>query len=233
MFVGWAACWVVSPMVSQESPASKERILKIPAAGGEPAVVLRISTERSRGTVSVRNERNAEVQKLTCPLLRDNTEAMEEELAVVREQFVSKFMVRDLDFDQHPDLAGIREFGAKWARYCVWLYDPKQHIFAKDFLAEQMELLTNLEPLANGRISSSHMGPENMWQAVYRVTESEESRPQRQLIPLSSCLIETAPGGERPTAVVITRYEGGQATLQRQETVKMDIRVAVSKCGLN
>jgi hypothetical protein len=120
MFVGWAASWVVSPMVNQESPAGKERV-EIPAAGGEPAFVLQISTDRSRGIVSVRNEKNAEVQKLTCPLLRDNAEATEAELAAVREQFVSKFMVRDLDFDRHPDLAGIREFGAKWARYCVWL----------------------------------------------------------------------------------------------------------------
>jgi hypothetical protein len=112
--------------------------------------VLLISTEKSRGVVSVRNEKKAEVQKLTCPLLRDNDKATEGELEATREQFVSKFMVSDLDFDRHPDLAGVREFGAKWARYCVWLYDPKQHVFTKDFLAEQMELLTNLEPSANG-----------------------------------------------------------------------------------
>jgi hypothetical protein len=112
-------------------------------------------------------------------------------------------------------------------------YDTKQHIFAKDFLAEQMELLTNLEPLANGRISSSHMGPENMWWAVYRIIESEESRPQRQLIPLSSCVVETSPGGGGPTAVVITRYEDGQAMVKREEALKMDLTAAVSKCSLN
>jgi hypothetical protein len=135
VFVAWAASCVVPPMVSQESPASKERIVNIQAAGAEPAFVLQISTEKSRGVVSVRNEKHAEVQKLTCPLLRENDEATEGELEATREQFVSNFMVRDLDFDRHPDLAGIREFGAKWARYCVWFYDPKQHIFTKDFLA--------------------------------------------------------------------------------------------------
>jgi hypothetical protein len=60
-------------------------------------------------------------------------------LAAVRGQFVAQFMITDMDFDGHADLAGVREFGAKWARYCVWLYDPKQHIYVKDLLAEQME----------------------------------------------------------------------------------------------
>ena len=41
------------------------------------------------------------------PLLRDAAEATEEELAAVREQFVTHFMIADLDFDGHPDLAGI------------------------------------------------------------------------------------------------------------------------------
>jgi hypothetical protein len=101
MFVGWAASCVVPPMASQESPAPKGRIVNIQAAGAEPALVLQISTERSRGVVSVRNQKNAEVQKLTCPLLRDNDEATEGELEATREQFVSNFMVRDLDFDRH------------------------------------------------------------------------------------------------------------------------------------
>jgi hypothetical protein len=67
MFVGWAASCVVPLMVSQESPAGKERIVNIQAVGAEPAFVLQISTEKSRGVVSVRNEKHAEVQKLTCP----------------------------------------------------------------------------------------------------------------------------------------------------------------------
>jgi len=231
ILLGWAASCVVPPMVSQESPAPKERIVNIQAAGAEPAFVLQISTERSMGVVSVWNEKNAEVQQLTCPLLRDNAEATEGELAATREQFVSNFMVRDLDFDRHPDLAGIREFGTKWARYCVWFYDPKQHLFTKDFLAEEMELLTNLEPFGNGQISSSHIGPENIWRAVYRVMESEQSRPQRQLIPLSSCLVETQPGWGRPTTVVITRYEKGQPVVQRYEAEKMDIKAALLMCN--
>jgi hypothetical protein len=154
----------------------------------------------------------------------------QEELAAAREQFMTQFVVTDFDFDDHPDLAGIREFGAKWARYCVWLYDP-QHIFMKDFLAEQMELLVNLRPLAGRRITSSHMGVESNWLAVYRVAGADGSRPERQLVPVYSCLVEYTPSGEKPTAVVTTHYQKGQAVVRRQEAVKMDMKAALGKCS--
>jgi hypothetical protein len=165
--------------------------------------------------------------------LRDNTDATQGELTAVREQFLTQFVVRDFDSDGYPDLAGIREFGANWARYCVWLYDPKQHSFTRDFLAEQMELLTNLEPLAGGQISTSHMGPENIWRAVYRIAGTEGSRPVRQLIPAYSCLVETTPGGEKPTVVVTALYQSGQTIVQRHQAGKMDIRVALSRCNVS
>jgi hypothetical protein len=231
LLLAWGAIWLAPPVVSQDLDASKKREMKIPRAVGEPSFSLQVSAEGREGVVSVRDERGTEVQSLVCPFLRDHAEATQEELAAVREQFVTQFVVSDFDFDRHPDLAGIREFGAKWARYCVWLYDPKQRIFVKDFLAEQMELLVNLKPLAGRQISSSRMGPANIWRAVYRVTGSEGSRPERQLVPVCSCLVETTPGGEKPTAVVMTRYESGQAVVQRQEAVKMDIRAALDKCS--
>ena len=183
--------------------------------------------------MSVQHDNGAELQRLSCPLLRDDTAVSEDQLVAVREQFLRQFVVRDLDSDGHPDLAGIREFGANWARYCVWLYDPKQHFFAKDFLAEQMELMTNLEPLAGGQIPTSHMGPENMWRAVYRITEVEGSRPERQLVSVYSCLVETKPGGEKLASVVTVRYESGRAVVKRHEAGKMDIRAALSKCSLS
>jgi len=233
MFLGLAAIWVAPPIVCQKSGAGQERIIRIPSASGEPALALQISTEQNHGLVSVLHENGAELQKLSCPLLRDDTAVSEDQLVAVREQFLRQFVVRDLDSDGHPDLAGIREFGANWARYCVWLYDPKQHFFAKDFLAEQMELMTNLEPLAGGQISTSHMGPENMWRAVYRITEVEGSRPERQLVPVHSCLVETKPGGEKLASVVTVRYESGRAVVKRHEAGKMDIRAALSKCRLS
>ncbi len=47
MFLGLAAIWVAPPIVCQKSGAGQERIIRIPSASGEPALVLQISTERS------------------------------------------------------------------------------------------------------------------------------------------------------------------------------------------
>ena len=231
LVLGWAAVWLAPLTMGQGSGAGKEREIKVSSVAGEPVVRLKVSAEGRRGVVSVRTEGGAEVQSLGCPLLRDNAEATQEELAAVREQFVTQFVAMDFDFDRHPDLAGVREFGAKWARYCVWLYDPKQHIFVKNFLAEQMELLTNLSSLEVGLVSSSQMGPTYPWQAVYRIVGAKGSRPERQLLPVFSCWLETTPGGEKPTAVVMTRYEGGQAVVQRQEAAKMDMKAALGMCS--
>jgi hypothetical protein len=231
LLLGWAAIWLVPPIVGQEVDASKQRQLKIPSAGGEPSFVLRISAEGRRGVVSVQDEKGTEMQSLVCPLLGDNSAPTDSELEAVREEFVLRFEAKDLDFDGHKDLMGIREFGAKWARYCVWFYDPQQHIFVKDFLAEQMELLANLAANVNGQIVTSHLGPVNPWHAVYRIDGAEGSRPERQLVPAYSCLVETAADGSAPKAVVTTRYEGGQAIVQRQEAVKIDLRSALGMCS--
>ena len=229
--LGWAAILLVPPIGCQESDAVKERQIKIPSAGGDPSFVLHISAEGRRGVVFVQDENGTERQRLVCPLLRSNSSPTDEELAATREQFVSRFDAKDLDFDGHLDLMGIREFGAKWSRYCVWFYDPQKHIFMKDFLAEQMELLANLTANVNGEIVSSHVGPVNPWHAVYRISSVEGSRPQRQLIPAYSCLVVTTTDGSTPQAVVTTRFEGGQAIVQRLEAERMDIRSALGSCG--
>jgi|SRR5215471_5632197 len=196
LLLGWISIGVTAFTVCQESGASKEREIKVLSVAGEPGLILGISAVGRRGIVSERNEAGAQVQNLGCPLLRDEIEATQQELATVREQFVTQFEAMDLDSDGYPDLAGIREFGAKWARYCVWLYDPKLHIFVKNFLAEQMELLTNLTSSDGGMVSSSQMGTTNPWQAAYRIVGAKGSRPERQLVPLFSCLLETTPSGD-------------------------------------
>jgi len=42
------------------------------------------------------------------------------------------------------------------------------------------------------------------WQAVYRIAAAKGSRPERQLVPVLSCLMETTSRGDKPTAVVMT-----------------------------
>lgn len=217
--------------VCQESRGGKPREMKVPHVAGEPSLIVGISAVGGQGIVSVRNESGAQVQTLACPLLRDHVEATPQELAAVGEHFVTQFEATDLDSDGYPDLAGIREFGAKWARYCVWLYDPSQHIFVKNFLAEQMELLTNLTSSDGGTVSSSQMGPTNPWQARYGIVGAKGSRPERQLAPLFSCLLETTLYGDKPSAVITTRYRGGQAIVQRQDATKMSMNEALSQCS--
>jgi hypothetical protein len=228
--LGWLAIWTTSFTVGQSSDGRKAREMKVASVAGEPVLILRISATGGRGNVSVRNGQGTEVQSLGCSLLRDNAEANPQDLAAVREQFVAQFVVMDVDSDGHPDLVGIREFGAKWARYCVWLYDPAQHIFVKNFLAEQMELLINLTSLGGRLVTSSQMGPTNPWQAVYRIAGARGSRPERQLVPALSCMFETTPGGDKLTALVTTHYDGGQAVVQRQDAGKMSMKEALAKC---
>jgi hypothetical protein len=229
--LGWVAIWLVPPIRGQQLNAAKVRQLKIPSAGGEPSFVLKIAAEGRRGVVFAQDEKGTDVQSLVCPLLHDNSSPTDTELVAAREQFVSRFEAKDLDLDGHMDLMGIREFGAKWARYCVWFYDKQQHLFVKDFLSEQMELLANLAANGNGQIVTSHLGPVNPWQAIYRIAAAEGSRPQRQLVPAYSCLVETTADGNTPKAVVTTRYEGAQPIVQRLEAVKMDMRTALGRCS--
>jgi hypothetical protein len=230
LLLGWISIGVTPLTVCQRSSAGKDREIKVLRVAGEPGMILRISALGRWGIVSVRNEAQAEVQSLGCPLLRNEVEATEQELAAVHEKFVTQFEAMDLDSDGYPDLVGIREFGAKWARYCVWLYDPRQHIFVKDLLAEQMELLTNLTSKDGALVSSSHTGPTSPWQTVYQIMGAKGSRPERQLVPLVSCLLETTPSGDKPTAVVTTRYNGGHADVQRKDATRMSIQEALSKC---
>jgi hypothetical protein len=232
VLLGFAALWLVPPLVGgQELARSKEKQMKITSAVGEPSFVLQVSAKGREGVVSVRNEKGIEIQSLVCPLLRDNSAPTEPELAAVREQFVLRFEAQDLDSDGHKDLMGIRDFGGKWARYCVWLYDSKQHIFVKDFLAEQMELLENLAAIGNRKIVTSYLGPTNPWQAVYGIVGAQGSRPERQLIPAFSCLVETKSDGITPKAIVTTQYKGVQTIVQRQKTGTMDMRSAFGTCG--
>ena len=119
LLLGWVAMWLPNTWTR-----AIRRELRVSGTGGQPSFSLRISAEGQKGVVAVRDEKGTEVQRLLCPPLQGTAEASEEELAAVREQFVTHFMT-DLDFDGHLDPAGIREFGAKWARYCVWLYDRR------------------------------------------------------------------------------------------------------------
>jgi hypothetical protein len=231
VLVGSAALCGQQSGMAQDVDAGKERTMKVGGAAGQPVFVLQLSAEGRWGKVQVRDEQGAEAQSLTCALLRDTVAPQGPELEAVREQFVEQFEARDLNFDGNADLMGVREFGANWGRYCVWLYDPGQKNFARNFLAEQMELLSNLTATKDHRIATSSLGPTNPWHAVYRIAGAEGSRPPSQLVPVYSCVVETTADGERPTSIVSTRFEDGQTIVERRETGQMALKAALGRCN--
>jgi len=196
------------------TPARPERTLTIPAGPGRPPFELRVHANESKGLVEVTSA-GVQPQRLTCDLAPYT-------------MFVEGFAIEDLDMDGHPDLRGVREFGAKWERYCIWLFDPSSRRFEKDHLAEQMELVSNLQvDAAHRRLVSSYIGPSRPSWDVYRIVSGPEPE-ERLLLPEQSCTIETGPTGN--VAAVVTRYSGGRAQTARHPLPPGDQRNAQEIC---
>ena len=194
------------------------RILIVRAARGQPGYTLHITANGRQGIVEVRDNAKPLIQTLTCPLLQEVPNPSGPELQAVREQFITRFAAEDLDLDGYTDLRGPREFGAKWQRYCVWLFEPKRHVFEKNLLAQQMELLYSFSIDAkHGRIISSSIGPVDPLWDEYRIERSGKDRPYwPRLIPVRSCFVANDPVGKLPVAVLI-RYDQGQPVVTRHQ----------------
>ena len=137
-----------------QNPATSSRMVRIGGTRGKPAYTFHISAKGSQGVIEVRDASDFDVQTLTCPMLRDVTNPSKAELDGVGESFVGLFGVEDLNFDGYLDIKAVREHGAKWGIYCVWLFDPQQRLFVKDRVAQEMEMLPNLEADPRGAASS-------------------------------------------------------------------------------
>lgn len=209
------ACLLSPPLGGQSSGPGASRTLSVVGSHGQSGYTLRLSADRTQGRVEVREPSGSAVQTLSCSLLRDEAAPTAAELEAAGSQFVSHFESEDLNFDGYADLKGPREFGAKWARYCVWLYDPQTHRFVKDSLAEQMELLYNLRREAQrARILANSIGPTNPLIDEYRIERVGEDRPYwPRLIPVVSCFIGNS---SQPPVTVVTQYERGRAVSRRQ-----------------
>ncbi len=185
------------PQAVNEPQAANEkdavRTMMVPGAGGQPGYTLRISVSGREGRVEVRNHLGAMTQTLTCPLLQDEANPSDLEVKGAAKEFVSRFEMKDLDLDGYLDLRGVREYGAKWARYCVWLFHPKTPMFSRsDPLAQQMESLYNLavDPKRSLIISYS-IGPVNPLVDEYRIERVGKDRPYwPRLVPVQSCFLE-------------------------------------------
>jgi hypothetical protein len=195
--------------------------MNIPAHDGQPGYTLGISVKGRQGLVEVHSDSGSLVQTLRCPLLGDSAYADDVAIKSVAEEFVSHFELEDLNFDGYLDLKGVREFGAKWGRYCVWLFDPTNHRFndfVQDGLAEQMELLTNLAADAKRhRITSGRIGPAYPAVDEYRIESKGKDWPfAPRLILVQSCFMDTTGADEPDTPVVLKRYEGGRPVVVRR-----------------
>ena len=182
---------------------------------GRPAFTLHVLQKERQGVVEVSTPTGRPLQTLTCALEPFTG-------------FVSGFAAEDLDLDGRPDLRGPREFGAKWERYCVWLYDPSSRRFNRDPLAEQMELLDNLTAdAAHHRLISFTIGPSRPSWDVYRIATGPFPE-RRLLLPEQSCVIETDSTGN--VAAIVTRFGDGRARTQRHVLTREDQRSAQEVC---
>lgn len=191
--------------VAARSTDSHEASARLLQAGN---YALHISAKGREGLVEVRDKSTGVlVQTLSCPLLRGISNPSKPEMDGIDEEFVAHFQAEDLNFDGMPDLKGPREFGAKWGRYCVWLFDAKTQRFENNFLAEQMEPLYNLTADAKHKLILSYsIGPVDPMQDEYRIENVSKGRPYwPRLVPVRTCSVETGPMGKTPKAT-ITRY---------------------------
>jgi len=209
---------------AQTSTPEGSRIVKVGGAHGQPGYTLRVSASGNLGRIEVDDASGSHVQILLCSLLRNELGPTALELAGMDEQFVVNFAIEDLNFDGYPDLKAPREFGAKWGRYCVWLFDPTNRRFMNDGLAEQMELLYNLEADAeHERVLAYTIGPVNPMRDEYRIEGVGKDRPYwPRLIPVRSCFIESA---SPPFVQVLTDYDQGRPVVKRQ---RFDLRAVCS-----
>lgn len=194
--------------------------------GKEPKFTLDISAAGRMGTVVVKNLAGAKVQTLTCDLFRDwgdeigvDQTTTERVLDYHAERFVSDLQPTDLDIDGLPDILAIRDGGAKWVTYCVWLFDPSQGKFVQDALSRQMEEFANLTvDVGRRQISTFTIGPTDPVRDEYRIDTRPVIRPAwRRLLPVRSCLLDTGRTEGADRIASVATYANGREVVRRRK----------------
>ena len=190
-------------------------ILTVPEGPGQPSFTIRVLTTERQGVAEVSGPAGTRPQTLTCALEPYSSLA-------------GGFALEDLDMDGHPDLRVVREFGAKWKRYCIWLYQPSTHSFEKDGLASQMELVSNLtvDP-GHHRLVGFSIGPVRPSWDVYRIVSGADPQ-ERVLLPEQSCVIETDETGN--AAATVARFGNGRVQTGRRALPRGDRRTTQQIC---
>jgi hypothetical protein len=200
------------------------RTLSIGGGVRQPKFTLDISAAGRIGTIAVRDTAGATIQTLTCNLFRDwGPEIAVDPATTARvldyhdESFVSGLKTPDLDFDGLPDILAIRDFGGKWATYCVWLFDSNQGKFVQDQLSRQMEDLENLAVDAQRRqIVASTIGPMRPMRDEYRIDDRLPIHAPRRLLPVRSCELDTGQAEGAARVVTMVRFVEGRSVVQHR-----------------
>ena len=213
-------------------PQPHGKVRTIAVKNQQDSFTLRISAGGRTGLVDIRNDSGMMVETLACPLLRDAINPSQGEITGAAETFVTGFQTEDLDFDGLADLRGPREFGASWRRDCVWLYDPHSHMYTRNPLAEQMEILYNLRADSQRHriISYSISTVDPMWDE-YEIEGVSNDRPYwPRLMPVKSCFIQSG-SGDRTAMLINLQFKGGQPTASRAEIQPGEKRSVQELCG--
>jgi hypothetical protein len=223
--IGCAALTLAACARAQANGELHSRTLSIGGIGRQPRFTLDISATGRKGTVVVRNAAGAEAQALSCDLFRDwGTEIAVDPAMAARildahaASFISGLKTADLDFDGLPDILAVRDSGAKWVEYCVWLFDPKEGEFVQNALSRQMEDLQNLTVDAERRqIVAFTIGPMFPSRDEYRIDGRSGFRyPERRLLPVRSCELDTGQTeGSLRISSVVTYLEGQDVVRRR------------------
>jgi len=221
----------LAPSAAAAPPEAKlhSRTLAIGGVGRQPKFTLDISATGRIGKVVVNNEAGAKTQTLNCALFRGwgakiavDADMTARILDSHAETFVSGFKATDLDFDGLPDLSAIRDFGAKWATYCVWLFDPTQGRFIQNALSRQMEDLENLTvETERHQIVAFTIGPTYPNRDEYRIDGRSAIHAQRRLLAVRSCELDTGQTEGAARTVSVVTYAAGREMVQRR-TVSAD-----------
>jgi hypothetical protein len=193
------------------------RTLSIGGVGREPKFSLELSAAGRTGKIVVKNTAGDNVQTLTCDLFREWSEPIGADLLDFHAGlFVAGLETRDLDFDGLPDIMAVRDYGAKWATHCVWLYHPDRGRFIENALSRQMEDLENLEvDLVRRQISSHTIGPTDPSIDEYRIEEGSGARARGQrLLPVRSCRQERRAPDD--IMVTVVKYVEGREVVERR-----------------
>jgi len=136
-------------------------------------VVVRAAASESRGETSMKIELHARGKSQTIAL--DHRE-------LGADRMLASIEIVDANFDGHPDVIVLRESGAKWGSYDVFLFDPStSHFSSASPLARSLSQLSNATfDVARRVVTTRDIGPSNPSRVTYAIEGA-------QLREIASC----------------------------------------------